>query len=83
MEAFRHPCTSQRDPPDAKGPRLLPVGPRQTVSLSDPSFHHFTRKDLKVLQRCRPARLRPEGEGASSNLEKEAGQPLASPLPAS
>lgn len=58
---------------------LLPpgCGPGQSIRLSDPSFHHFTRKDLKAPRRRRPAQLRPGGGEASSNLEKEAGRPLA------
>lgn len=49
---------------------LQVVGPGQTNGLSDPSFHHFTRKDLKVLWRCRPARLRPEGRGSFQHSGK-------------
>lgn len=50
--------------PEALWPCLPAVGPEQTGSLSDPSFHHFTRKDLKVRRCCRPAWLRPEGSGS-------------------
>lgn len=69
--------------PETLWPCLPAVGPGQTVSLSDPSFHHFTWKDLKVRRRCRPAWLRPEGSGSFQQSGKRANQPLTSFLPTS
>lgn len=59
---------------------LPAAGTRQTISLSDPSFHHFTRKDLKVLRRCRPAQPQPEGGGSFQQSGKRSRAATHFPL---